>query len=969
MLRLFSFGQRRRPITRQRRAVLGLDQLEDRLALSGIDTTPSVTYLVANNWGTGFQADIKVVNDQANPLPNWTLQFDSPQQIGSIWNASIASHVGNHYVITPVAWNATIPTGGNVDFGYTATGPTSSPTAFVLGWDNGSTTPAPTPAPQPTPAPTSTSGPVGALNVTATFSVTNDWGGGFQGQLTLANHGTSAIASWRLEFDFAAQLNSIWDAQLVSHVGNHYILSDAGYNATIAPGTSVSLGFTGAPGNLTIQPANYVLNGVSLSSAPAPSSPTLSITDVSVVEGNPSPSGTAGVTGFFHTSGNQILDANNSPVKIAGVNWFGFETTNFVAHGLWARGYRDMMDQMKSLGFNTIRLPFSDQLFDPGNTPNGINYALNPDLQGLTGLQIMDKVVAYAGQIGLRIILDHHRSDAGNSANSNGLWYTSAYPESRWINDWVMLAQRYANNPTVIGADLHNEPHGPATWGDGSTNDWRLAAQRAGNAILAANPNWLIFVEGIESTAAGSDWWGGNLSNAGAFPVQLSTPGRLVYSAHDYPASVYAQSWFSDPNYPNNLPSVWDKYWGYLYRQNIAPVWIGEFGSLLQTASDQQWLQQMVSYLGGGSGGGGTGISWTWWSWNPDSGDTGGILNSDWTTVNQTKVNDLRPIQSPWNAVTSGTTPARFTVSLSQASTLPVSVNYATADGTALAGSDYTATSGTLTFTPGETSKEITVAVVPDTIVEADETFFVRLSAPSNAIIVKAQGQGTIVNDDSAPAATLPTVSMSNTSVTKPTSGTTNVVFTVSLSAASNVPVTVAYTTADGTAMAGTNYLATSGTLTFAPGEIQKTVNVVVLGNSVPQGNKTFSLLLSNPSNATLAVAQAVATILDAVPSAAAYVQFATQSDWGSGFVANVTVTNAGSLPVNGWTLAFDAPFTISSIWGATIVSHVGTHYVIQAADWDSLLAPGGSISFGFQAAPGGNQTVSNVLFNGQPVG
>lgn len=133
---------------------------------------------------------------------------------------------------------------------------------------------------------------------------------------------------------------------------------------------------------------------------------------------------------------------------------------------------------MKSLGFNTIRLPYSDQLFDAGSTPNSIDYSKNADLQGQSGLQIMDKIVAYANQIGLKIFLDHHRSEAGNSANASGLWYTAAYPESKWISNLTMLATRYAGNSTVIGIDLHNEPHGPATWGDGSVNDWRLAAER-----------------------------------------------------------------------------------------------------------------------------------------------------------------------------------------------------------------------------------------------------------------------------------------------------------------------------------------------------------------------------------------------------------------------------------------------------------------------------------------------------------
>ena len=353
--------------------------------------------------------------------------------------------------------------------------------------------------------------------------------------------------------------------------------------------------------------------------------------------------------GYWHTSGSQILDSNNQPVRIAGINWFGFETANYVAHGLWTRGYKDMLDQVKSLGYNTIRLPFSNQLFDAGSTPNSIDFSKNPDLQGLNGLQIMDKIIGYSGQIGLRIILDRHRLDSGAQS---ALWYTSAYPESRWISDWQMLATHYLNNPTVVGADLHNEPHDPACWGCGDpTLDWRLASQKAGNAIQAINPNWLIFVEGIQTYNGDSYWWGGNLEGAGTYPVQLNVPNHVVYSAHDYPASVSNQTWFSASNYPNNLPGVWDAHWGYLAKNNIAPVWVGEFGSTLATTSDQQWLSKLVSYLGTGV----TGFNWTFWCLNPDSGDTGGILNNDWTTVDQTKQSYLTPIEYALDGVTNPT--------------------------------------------------------------------------------------------------------------------------------------------------------------------------------------------------------------------------------------------------------------------------------------------------------------------------
>jgi aryl-phospho-beta-D-glucosidase BglC (GH1 family) len=581
--------------------------------------------------------------------------------------------------------------------------------------------------------------------VTATFSDTTDWGSGFTGNITLTNNGTTPVTGWTLQFDFAVTISQIWNAQIVSQSGSHFTVQNASYNATIGAGQSVTFGFNASPGHVTIGPANYILNTTPLGGGGTQSPPpSVSINDVTVAEP------TAGTPDFFHTAGNQILDVSGAPVRIAGVNWFGFETSNFVAHGLWARSYTSMMDQMKQLGFNTIRIPFSNAIFDPANAPNSINYNLNPDLQGLSSLQILDKIVAYAGQIGLRIILDHH-SAKPDDHSSEPLWYIpgdATYTEQAWINDWVALAKRYEGNATVIGADLQNEPHDPATWGDGNTTtDWRLAAERAGNAVLAANPNWLIFVEGIQTFNGQSDWWGGNLMGAANFPVVLNTPNRVVYSPHDYPASVFAQTWFSAANYPNNLPSVWDQYWGYLEKKDIAPVWLGEFGSKLQTTSDQQWYQQITTYLADTSAApGGQGISWTWWSWNPDSGDTGGILQDDWQTVNQNKAQGLLPLEfamPPDGGAT--TTVATFTVTLSAASNQPVTVTYSTADGTAQQGKDYVAASGTLTFAPGQTQQTIGVTILDDPTLTTDESFFVQLLGPVNGTIGgSGKGTGTI---------------------------------------------------------------------------------------------------------------------------------------------------------------------------------------------------------------------------------
>src|SRR6266702_2422993 len=258
-----------------------------------------------------------------------------------------------------------------------------------------------------------------------------------------------------------------------------------------------------------------------------------------------------------------------------------------------------------------------------------------------SGIQIVDKSVAAAGQLGLRIVLDHHGVDACSQVQ---LWSASDCSVSCFESDWQMLARRYLGNPTIIGADLDNEPHGVACWGCGRPSvDWQMEAQKLGNELLAINPHWLIFVEGVECYKGDCYWWGGNLEGVADAPARLSVPHRVVYSPHDYPPEVYHLSYFNAPDYPNNLPHIWDTHWGFIVKKGIAPLWLGEFGTQLANMVDQQWLTSIISYLGPGV----TGINWAYWALNPDSGDTGGILQNDWVTVNQNKQNYLNPIEFP----------------------------------------------------------------------------------------------------------------------------------------------------------------------------------------------------------------------------------------------------------------------------------------------------------------------------------
>jgi aryl-phospho-beta-D-glucosidase BglC (GH1 family) len=1021
----------------------------------------SLDYDIVSNWGSGFTASMAVGAGSA-ALNGWTVEFDASFNITSIWNATIVSHVGNHYVVKNVDWNGNVAGGKETSFGFQATPGSDGTTAsgFTINGTTVGTDPAPVPtlsvadatvvegnsgAPELVFTVTLSAAATGPVTVAyATSNGTASAGSDYtalSGTLTFAAGETSKVVRVQVSADTAVEANetltlalsspsgaTIADGTAIGTITNDDTaplpaLSVA--DTTVSEGDSgvkylaftVSLSaaatgpvtvayvtnngtattgsdYTAASGTLTFAAGETskvvhvqvssdtavegnetltltlaspsgatIADGTAIGtitnddSAPLP---TISISDASVVEGDLGQGGAA--PGWFSTSGNQIVDSAGHSVQIAGVNWFGFESSNLAPHGLWTRGYQDMMNQMKDLGFNTIRLPFSNDTIHSTGTPNGIDFSKNPDLQGLTAMQIMDKIVAYAGEIGLKIILDHHRNDSGPGASANGLWYDAQHPESQWISDWQMLAGRYANDPTVIGADLHNEPHA-GTWGGGGPTDWAAAAERAGNAIGAVNPNWLIFVEGVANYQGQPYWWGGNLMGVRDRPIDLNLDNKLVYSAHDYPNSVWAQPWFQGSDFPANLPAKFDQMWGYIYKEGIAPVYIGEFGTNLTDPKDAPWLEAITSYLAGDLDNNGTtdiaagdkGVSWTFWSWNPNSGDTGGILANDWRTVNQDKMAYLTPIEFDFDSdVSDGSTGphATFLVTLSAPATGTVTVDYHTVAGTA-GSADFTGISGTVTFAAGETAKTITIAITPDTLVEGNEQFSVVLSNPQSVTIADGTGVATIVDDDTAQPV-VPTLAIGDASITEGDSGTAQLSFTVALSQAATGPVTVTYSTANGTATAGSDYTARSGTVTFAAGETTKTVTVPITGDGAVEGNETFTISLAGASGATIADGAATGTIVNndtaPLPSGDLEAQFSLVDSWSSGFNGNVVVHNDGS-STTGWQIVIDMPYQITDIWNAAIVSHVGSSYVIGPSPWNGTLAHDGETSFGFVAS------------------
>ncbi len=210
-----------------------------------------------------------------------------------------------------------------------------------------------------------------------------------------------------------------------------------------------------------------------------------------------------------------------------------------------------------------------------------------------------------------------------------------------------------------------------------------------------------------------------------------------------------------------------------------------------------------------------------------------------------------------------GTSNLVFTVTLSAPSDGSVTVDYTTSDGSAIAGSDYTAASGSLTFANGETSQQVTIAVSGDTTEEDHETLMLTLTNASGAALhsTAAVATGVVVDDDkSAPASPL---FVSGESVPEGNSGTSILNFTISLSTPSASAVTLDYATSDGTATAGTDYTATSGSLSFVAGETRKTIPVTISGDTAVEASETIIMTLSNVIGATLFTPTAIGTITD----------------------------------------------------------------------------------------------------------
>ena len=182
-------------------------------------------------------------------------------------------------------------------------------------------------------------------------------------------------------------------------------------------------------------------------------------------------------SGYLSTQGSQIVDADGNPVRIASIAWYGTDgPAGSALQGLWTESYEHILDSVKADGLNTVRIPWSNaDLHTPfagTNQLGGVDWSKNADLKGLTTLQVFQKIVDYAGQIGLKIVFDHHTDDGSGGQQPNGSWIDKGpgtngtdgagvqgtVDAAQFQADWVEFAKTFAGNSTVIGFDLDNEP-------------------------------------------------------------------------------------------------------------------------------------------------------------------------------------------------------------------------------------------------------------------------------------------------------------------------------------------------------------------------------------------------------------------------------------------------------------------------------------------------------------------------------
>ncbi|CAK7208179.1 hypothetical protein SBRCBS47491_000004 [Sporothrix bragantina] len=337
----------------------------------------------------------------------------------------------------------------------------------------------------------------------------------------------------------------------------------------------------------------------------------------------------------LRTRGRNIVDATGRRYKLASVNWYGASDEHFIPGGLDVQ-HRDVIAKtIRSMGFNSVRLPYADEMVMRNPAIPADRVAANPDLADKPALDVFEAVVTALTDAGLAVIVNNHITSATWCCGADPCdagWANDHLPaalcrvrqtEDEWIEHWETVMARFVDNPFVVGVDLRNEVRG--LWGTMPWDRWATAAERCGNRLLKLSPDWLVIVGGTES--------GNDLSGVTHRPVRLDLDRRVVYSAHVYSWSGWGsrEGRYAQRGYASFVAAM-RRNWAYLVEGNLDPVWVGEFGAPHEpSVGDANYWQNLLRFLKS------LDADFGYWAINPrkpaaNAQETYSLVEDDWLT-------------------------------------------------------------------------------------------------------------------------------------------------------------------------------------------------------------------------------------------------------------------------------------------------------------------------------------------------
>lgn len=372
---------------------------------------------------------------------------------------------------------------------------------------------------------------------------------------------------------------------------------------------------------------------------------------------------------------------NCEDVHLRASNWFGAEEGRGIPT-MWGNSYKVILDRVANMGLNCIRFPITNDTVTPGNPISNITQnADNDDFNGLDSMGALDVIIDYwVNTHNGYFLFDWHKlyKDVPlGSGPNNGLWYDGTRTEQDWINTNVFLANRYANySDNFIGLDICNEPYNSKWDSSNDADNWKRAAEVCGQAVLNANPNLLIFVQGNNDGQGAyysidtgelqgqQAWfnWGSGLTGAFLHPLNHSfiPKNKTVYAPHPYGPDVigpfngtFASQNMNGANYPQNMHPQWMNQFGFLVAQGYTLSYTEYAGLLVDKPGGDaarealdvlhqrelaRWSKEVLNIP-----------QWNhmYWAINNESGDTSGILQDNWFDYNPTVLNHLQ--NEMWN--------------------------------------------------------------------------------------------------------------------------------------------------------------------------------------------------------------------------------------------------------------------------------------------------------------------------------